>query len=265
MILDVRELSFSYGQHPVLRDVSFTASSGDLLAVLGPNGVGKSTMFRCLLGLLRPQHGSVTVDGQAVAAMNRRELAACMAYIPQSTSPVFDYTVLDTVLMGTTGALKLLASPRRGQIEAAEEALRQLQIFHLRDRSICRISGGERQLAMIARAMVQQAKILIMDEPTANLDYGNQHRVMEQIRILAEQGYLVFLSTHNPEHALLYSNQVLALEQGRRIAFGPTQTTLNGELLERIYKMQVEIVTQTVGERTLRVCVPLGQREEQNG
>lgn len=262
MILEVDSLSFAYGQRDVLQNVSFSAFSGNLVAVLGPNGVGKSTLFRCILGMLKPRTGKIRVDGRDISSMSRHELSGCMAYIPQSSAPVFDYTVLDTVLMGTTGALPLLSSPKEAQKQAALEALEALGIFHLRERSICRISGGERQLALIARALVQQAKLLVMDEPTANLDYGNQNRVMERIRSLAEQGYLILLSTHNPEHALLFSNQVMALAQGRLAAFGATETTLTPELLGSLYGMRVAICTQTVEERRFRLCVPLRSDRE---
>lgn len=159
--------------------------------------------------------------------------------------------------MGTTGRMKLFATPKQSQRHVTEEALRALGIYHLRERSICRISGGERQLAYIARALVQQAKILIMDEPTANLDYGNQTRVMERICALVRQDYLIMLSTHNPEHALLYADQVMALQQGRLLAFGDTETTLTSTLLERLYDMRVAICEQQLAGRRLRLCVPL--------
>ena len=205
MEIEVQNLTFSYGKQPALREVSFSVQKGTLTAVLGANGAGKSTLFRCLLGFLTPQAGEIRLSGRPLSAYSRREAAEKIAYIPQSSEPIFNYTVLDTVLMGTTGTMNVLQRPGRRQQEAAMQALQRLGIEALAQRGIGTISGGERQLALIARALVQNAEILIMDEPTANLDFGNQQRVLAQIRALTTRGYTVLLSTHNPEHALHYA------------------------------------------------------------
>ena len=202
MQIELKNVSFSYGVVPTLHDVSFSVRQGALVAVLGPNGAGKSTLFRCILRLLKPSAGTIRLCGEDTAAIDRRRLAKLAAYIPQSSTPVFNYTVEDAVLMGTTGALSALQAPSRSERERCARALEQLGISDLAQRGIAQLSGGERQLALIARALVQDARVLIMDEPTANLDYGNQRRVMQQVRALADGGYTILLSTHNPEHAL---------------------------------------------------------------
>lgn len=235
MEIEVKSLSFSYGKHDVLRELCFRVEKGTLTAVLGANGAGKSTLFRCLLGFLKPQSGEILLSGKPLSAYSRRETAAKIAYIPQLSEPIFNYTVLDTVLMGTTGTLNVLQRPGKQELDAAMRATERLGIAHLAQRGIGQISGGERQLALIARALVQNAEILIMDEPTANLDYGNQQRVLRQIRALAERGYTVLLSTHNPEHALRYANRILALQDGRAIADGPTRSVLDSELIHKLY------------------------------
>ena len=181
MSLCVNNLSFSYGPRQVLRNVSFQAQRGEVLSVLGPNGAGKSTLFRCMLGLLTPTSGGTQIDGRDVAHMGASQLSRAIAYIPQSHNPVFNFSVLDMVLMGTTAQLGRFSAPGATQRAQAEEALAQLGIAHLRDRGYCRISGGERQLVLIARAMAQQARILVMDEPSASLDFGNRLRVMETV------------------------------------------------------------------------------------
>ena len=165
MEIEVQNLTFSYGKQPVLQDVSFSVQKGTLTAVLGANGAGKSTLFRCLLGFLTPQAGEIRLSGRPLSAYSRREAAGKLAYIPQSSEPIFNYTVLDTVLMGTTGTMNVLQRPGRRQQEAAMQALQRLGIEALAQRGIGTISGGERQLALIARALVQNAEILIMDEP----------------------------------------------------------------------------------------------------
>ena len=198
MSIEVKNLRFCYGARPVIGDVSFTAEKGELLAVLGPNGVGKSTLFRCLLGFLKPVSGEILVDGKELGAYSRRELAKKIAYIPQSHTPAFDHTVLDSVLMGMTAQLGVFEQPGQAQREKALQMLRALGIEKLSSRGCMKISGGERQLMLLARALVQDASMLIMDEPTANLDYGNSCRVMERVKKLGQNGYTIFFPRTTP-------------------------------------------------------------------
>lgn len=252
MPIELKDISFSYGRHEAVKHVTFTANRGDLVAVLGPNGAGKSTLFQCMLGLLHGYTGEIDICRKNIRTLSRAQLSRMAAYIPQSTEPVFNYTVADTVLMGTTGGMGLLKTPGQTQREAAAAAMQTLGIEDLAQRGIGTLSGGERQLVLIARAMAQNAKILIMDEPTANLDYGNQQRVLERIRDLAAQGYTVLLSTHNPEHALRYATHVLALQQGSAVACGKTDETMTAELIKRLYGVRVSL---TDGHP--RTCIPL--------
>ena len=191
MSIEVKNVSFSYGSIDVLHGVDFTADSGDLVAVLGPNGVGKSTFFRCMLGFLKPREGEVLLNGKDIYAMPHADVAKEIAYIPQSASPAFNYTVLDTVLMGMTNQIGTFSTPKKEHRDTALAALESLGIADLAGRGCSRISGGERQLVLLARSLVQDAKILIMDEPTANLDYGNSFRVMQRIETLGAAGYTV--------------------------------------------------------------------------
>ena len=255
-MLEVQNLSFSYGRQNALSGIGFEAPEGARIAVLGPNGAGKSTLFRCILGLLPRFEGSIQMNGRDIRTMGAGELARCAAYIPQSTVPVFDYTVLEMVLMGMTGQLSPFAGPGRQQMAAAETVLRSLGILFLADRSFGKISGGERQLALIARAIAQGAKILVMDEPTANLDFGNQHLVLERMDELASRGYTVLFSTHNPDHALLYANQVLVLRSGQMLTAGPTQTVLTGDLLTRLYGVEVRLEGLDT-DPSRKLCVPV--------
>ena len=170
MKLQVEGLSFAYGAHEVLRDVTFSALDGQLLSVLGPNGVGKSTLFRCVLGLLEGYGGTISIDGTDTRPLSAREIAHRIAYIPQTHYPAFNYSVFDMVLMGTTHSMGAFAAPGAKQRRAAETALRRMEILHLAERSYMRLSGGEQQMVLIARALAQEAKILLMDEPTSALD-----------------------------------------------------------------------------------------------
>ena len=167
MKLEVQNLSFAYGEHRVLEDISFTLDRGEFLSVLGPNGVGKSTLFRCILGRLNGYGGTITCDGDDLRNMARREAARRMAYIPQIHTPTFSYTVLDTVLMGTARQLSAFAQPGKMQVEQAMAALERVGAGHLAQRDFNRLSGGEQQLVLLARALAQKAELLIMDEPTS--------------------------------------------------------------------------------------------------
>ena len=181
MSIEVQNLSFSYGDRPVLHDISFRVEKGEFLSILGPNGVGKSTLFRCVLGLLSGYPGQVLVDGADSRSFTVREAARHIAYIPQSSHPIFNYSVFDIALMGRTSGLSTFRSPKKKDAELCRWALEKVGIPHLSDRCFHRLSGGEQQLVLIARALVQKAPILMLDEPTASLDFGNQLRVLEQI------------------------------------------------------------------------------------
>lgn len=257
MSIDIKNVSFSYSQKDVLKGISFSAADGDLVAVLGPNGVGKSTLFKCMLGFLKPQSGDISLNGKPINSLTHADIAKEIAYIPQSVSPAFNYTVLDTVMMGMTNQLGLLEMPGQKHKEKALEALESLGIAHLAESGCNRISGGERQLMLLARSLVQNAKILIMDEPTANLDYGNSFRVMERIQKLGEQGYTVIFSTHEPNQAFRYANRVLALKDGIVMTEGSPEEKLTEEILAKLYDISVSVRSVDVGDRKYNISIPV--------
>ena len=265
MKLEVSNLSFSYGDKVILKDIHFCVSSGCFCSLLGSNGVGKTTLMKCLLGIYRDYGGCITIDGEDLRFDKPKDLARKMAYIPQSHAPAFHYSVLDMTLMGTTSAMTAFANPKEREVSVAREALRQLQIGHLEQRDFMKISGGEQQLVLIARALAQEARVLIMDEPTANLDYGNQIRVLEQMKRLTKSGYTVFQSTHQPEQAYLYGDQILAIKDGKVYGNGPPKQIMNEQLVQDLYG--VETKEFRFMEDQIRVYVPshLGQiKEEQD-
>ena len=256
MSIEARNLFFSYGGADVLKDLSFSAEAGELVAVLGPNGVGKSTLFGCLLGFLRPRGGEVLAEGKPIRGMSPRELASLIAYIPQYAPQTFNYTVLDLVTMGMTNQIPLFSSPKPEHRQKAMAALESLGIAHLAERGSGSISGGERQLALLARALVQDARVLIMDEPTANLDYGNSFRVMQRVQELGAGGYTVIFSTHEPNQAFRYATRVLALLDGGVLADGPPDTALTEELLSRLYGVGVAVRSAEVEGERFRLSIP---------
>jgi len=241
MSLSVRNLSVSYGKRLILDNISFDANPGELLTVVGQNGAGKSTLFYCLLGIKHPDSGDIYVKDKNINSYGVTEYAKEIAYVPQSHAPTFNYSVFDMVLMGTTAQVSGFSAPKEKQAEAVMSSLDRVGISDLSHRGYLRISGGERQLVLIARALAQNAKTLIMDEPTANLDYGNQLRVLSCVKSLAKSGYTVILSSHNPEHAFLFADRVLALKDGTVCAVGTPDDVLSEELLFTLYGVPVSL------------------------
>lgn len=250
----MKNLSFSYGAQAVLKDVSFSAGGGQLVSLLGPNGVGKSTLFRCLLGLLPGFTGEALIGGESARTLSARELSRRIAYIPQSHYPAFHFSVFDMVLMGTTAQVRGFASPGPRQMAKAGEALERLGLARLKAKGYMQISGGERQLVLIARALAQDARVLLMDEPTSNLDYGNRLRVMEETRKLAREGYCILESTHHPDQAFLYADKMVALKDGRVLAEGAPKAILTEALIGALYGVEVRM--QSLFHDAVRVCVP---------
>ncbi len=235
MSLTVENLSFSYGRHAVLQGVSFAAQAGELLAILGPNGVGKTTLFKCVMGLARRYTGTIRADGVDLAALSPRERAHRVAAIPQAHPLSFRYSAFDMVLMGTSHGLSPFAVPGERERAAARDAMARVNIAPLADRPFDHLSGGEQQLVFIARALCQQAKILLMDEPTASLDYGNRLLVLGVARDLSRAGYTILLSTHDPQHALWYADRALALHEGKVLAQGAAREVVTPAVLQQLY------------------------------
>lgn len=237
--LSAHGLACGYGERTVLEGVSFDLAAGQVMAILGSNGVGKTTLFKTLLGFLRPLAGSVFVKGRDTGTWTRREFARQVAYIPQLHTPSFSFSVRDVVLMGRTPHLPGLASPSAADERVADEVIGQLGVAHLARRDYSSLSGGERQMVLIARALAQKPCILVMDEPCASLDFGNQALLLEQVIDLARQGMAVVMTTHDPNHALLLGSDVLCLGQDGFLTQGRAREVLDAPLLSALYGVPV--------------------------
>ncbi|AUB81777.1 ABC transporter ATP-binding protein [Candidatus Thiodictyon syntrophicum] len=227
-VLEARDLHFGYpgAGAAVLAGVSLALRPGEVVALLGANGSGKSTLLRLLLGLLRPGRGTLCLEGRPWAAWRRRERARRVAYVPQIHQVPFPYLVRDLVALGRIPQRGLLRTLGADDRDAVARALERLHITHLAERPYHELSGGERQLCLIARALVQEAQVIVMDEPVTGLDYGHQWRLLALIRELAAAGRAVIMSTHYPDHALNAANRVLLLHAGRLAADGPPEAVV---------------------------------------
>jgi iron complex transport system ATP-binding protein len=241
-MLKARSLAFGFPGRAVGREVAFGLGAGEVMCVLGPNGGGKTTLFRTLLGLLPRQAGTIELNGEPLESLSRIRIARLAGYVPQGHAAYFAYTVLEFVLMGRTSHFGAYSVPGRQDREVAERVLESLNISHLAARPVTEISGGERQLALVGRALAQEPSLLVLDEPTAGLDYGNQVRVLERISRLAESGIAVLFSTHDPDHAFLCAQHVLLLAEGRALALGPPADVINAQTLERLYGVSVRVL-----------------------
>src|SRR5215471_472748 len=257
MQLDVEALAFGYPGRPIGRDVSFTLRGGEVLAILGPNGGGKTTLFRTVLRLLEPQGGRITVDGEPIERWSRGRLARVFGYVPQAQIGLFPFTVREMVLMGRTAHLGAFATPSARDRAVADDAVKTLGLADLAERPYTQVSGGERQLTLIARALAQEPEILVMDEPTASLDFGNQVRVLSQTRALAARGIGIILSTHDPDQAFLCADRVALLRGGTVTRVGPPEAVITPASLYETYGVRVEIREMVLDDgRRARLCVP---------
>ncbi len=266
MRIEAKHLDFGYRGHRVGSDVSLSLDAGEVLCLLGPNGSGKTTLFKTLLGLLPPQGGKVLMDGADLRQSKRDEVARLVSYVPQAHAAFFPFTVREMVLMGRTAHLGVFSSPSRRDREVAQSVIDRMRLTHLADSIYTRISGGERQLALIARALAQEARIIVMDEPTANLDFGNQVRVLEHIQSLALSGIGVLLSTHDPDQAFLCANRVAMLHEGRLARVGTPADTITAESLRQLYGVDVTVTQVELGAGARRsACIPLLSRQPRPG
>ncbi|MDY6796652.1 MAG: ABC transporter ATP-binding protein [Actinomycetota bacterium] len=256
MQLELVNLIVGYGDHVVLRDLDLKIPVGSICALLGPNGSGKTTLLRNVNAILKPLGGKVLLDGREVRSMPRREIALSMAFVPQSMNLPFNYTGLDMVVMGMTPYISTWSSPGPQARDKAWEVMSSLGIEYLAEQYYMQMSAGERQLVLLARAVMQDAPLLLLDEPTSHLDLKNQFVIMEMVkRIAHEREATVLITLHDPNLALRYCNYAALLHGGSILEHGPVERTLAGENMSKAYGMAIGCELTETGRK---VIVPMG-------
>ncbi len=247
-----------YGSHKVLSDINLTIQPDSVTCLIGPNGVGKTTLFKSVLGFLPPLSGEIRLNGKSITHFSSRDFARHVAYVPQAHNTPFPYKVIDVVLFGRSAHLGYFNTPGRKDRMIAESYLDLLEINHLAERSFPELSGGEQQMVIIARALTQETSFLIFDEPTSNLDYGNQIRVIQKIKTLKKQSVGILMATHSPDHAFMLGSQVIILDKGSLFRIGTPDNTITTDTLRQTYGVDVQIFNTPNGLAPSRkICAPV--------
>ncbi len=256
MKLEVKNIGYSFNKKKVFSDVSFQLNEGEILSILGPNGAGKSTLLNCIARLLTNNEGEILLQEQSITAFSMNEFAKLVGYVPQNHIPAYAFTVEEFVVMGRSPYISTFSKPSAEDWNISLEAINMLGINYLISKRYTELSGGERQLVTIARAIAQQPKFILMDEPTSQLDYGNQIRTIEIIKRLAEKGYGIIMTTHTPDHAILLNEKIGILDKAGKFEFGDVAKVLSEEKLKKIYNIDLKLLY--INEIKRMACVTEG-------
>lgn len=257
-LIEVRGAAFRFGEHQVFGALNFDVYAGEVLTVLGPNGCGKSTLLRCIGGALALDEGTVRLGQVDLSSLDVRSRARKIAFLFQDHTPSFPFVVLDVVSMGRTPYLSSFGSPSRSDVALAEDALEQVGMSHLKTRPYTELSGGERQLVLLARTLVQQPAVILLDEPTAHLDFKNQVRSLNRIGALAGQGMTMIMTTHDPNHAFLFPGRALLMQPGGSVVVGAASEVITEASLSASYGIDIGVLTiaRPLGAAAFKFCTP---------
>ncbi|HHV15477.1 MAG TPA: ABC transporter ATP-binding protein [Gelria sp.] len=248
-LIEARRVSFGYNDIPLFQDINFSIEPGELFCLLGPNGCGKTTLLNCILGHLKLLEGEILLNGSNISRIRPEQIARQIAYVPQTHEKTFPYTVLDVVLMGRAAYIGMFGRPEKEDLAIAEGALATVGITHLRDRRYTQLSGGEVQLVMVARALTQRTPVIVMDEPTAHLDFRHELVIMEKVvELVQKQGLAILMATHFPNHCFYFENsgiktRVAMMSNMNFLAAGSPSTVLSEKNLEQLYNVNTRVVS----------------------
>lgn len=252
--IDVQGLSYSYdNSKALLNNVSFSIREQSIVTILGKNGVGKTTLLNCFLGLIKNYTGSIRIFGKDLLQYSRKELAQVIGLVPQLSQVAFEHTVEEFVLMGCAAKIGYFALPDKSALMQVDEALNTLGIINLKDRLMNSLSGGERQLVYIARTIMQKPKIIVMDEPTSALDFGNSLVITDLICKLRADGYTIIFTCHNPDFPFVFHDHTIAMFPGNSLSYGKSEDLLTDDTLSRLYGVEIKRVL--ISESNQYVCV----------
>ena len=244
--LAITDLSFGYNGKATIKDVFLEVERGEVVSLVGPNGAGKSTLIKCIDRILRPQRGTVLVDGKAASLMGSKDFSRMMGYVPQSTKEIFPYTVFDIVLMGRRPHIGWRVTG--GDVKVVAKTLKFMGIEQFASRYFDELSGGEKQKIAMARAIVQEPEILLLDEPTSNLDIKHQLEVMRTVRLLVEKGGIsAIMAMHDLNLASRFSDKIVMLKDGRVFEMGRPESVLIPENIEKVYGVRAEVIKDSTG------------------
>lgn len=256
MIVEAKNINFAYTKNgrQILNNVSLSLEEGEVMSILGPNGAGKSTLLNLIATLLTPDTGEIFLCGKDTKKMKPKEVASILSYVPQTHTPAFSYTVFNFVLMGRAPKVGMFEKPKAEDFKLVEEVLEEVGIAKLANKPYTEISGGERQQATIARALVQEPKAILFDEPTAHLDFGNQIKTLRTIKHLSEKGYAVIMTTHNPDHAIMLGGTTAILDKQGKLTVGPAEEIITEQTLKEVYDTKLKL--SYFDEAGRLVCIP---------
>ena len=241
-MLEIKNLNFYYSDNHILKNISFSAESGSLWGLMGPNGSGKTTFFKCILGLLKHTGSQIKINNIDLKKINTPKLAKLISYVPQEHKPPFPFTVREIVLMGRSPHMGGIFGLKKEDYNEAEKAIDMVDIADIADKPVTALSGGQRQLTLIARSIAQNSPVMILDEPTSALDFNNQINIWKILKKLAESGKLIIACSHDPNHLLWFAENTLVIKNGEILASGKTEDIITNRLLKEIYGSEYNIL-----------------------
>lgn len=250
MRIELDNVSVGYDKTTVLSNVSLSIESGQFICVLGANGIGKTTLFKTILGFIPPLDGNILIDEKDIRNIPSKELSDYLAYVPQAKNNIYDMNVLEVVVMGRARFINHFSQPSSNDYDKADEILRRLEIEKLRNKKYSELSGGEQQIVLIARALVQESRFIVMDEPASNLDFENQKKVLECLMQLSGRGIGVLLSSHSPDHAIYCNTKVVMIKNDKTIQMGSIDQMLSDQNLKAVYGVDIHMVNGFTSDGT---------------
>lgn len=247
-------VTVGYENKPIIEGLSFECASGESLCLLGPNGIGKTTMFRTILRFISPLAGSITVDDKNLLHFKQKEIATTFSYVPQAKNYSYQYSVEEIVMMGRAVYIPKLSSPGEKDRVKVLEAMERLDIAHMAKLNYSELSGGEQQIVLIARALAQEAEFIIMDEPASNLDFSNQKKLLTVIKNMKKLGKGIIIASHNPDHAFACCDNALLVSRDKSYSVGPVEDVVTSENLSKAFGVEIQVIKQMSAEQTVTAC-----------